>query len=265
METFLNLTFRFFSSVGEYVNLMIESILLSVRKPPGWSLIKEHLYNIGVMSLPVVAITGFTTGFVLAAQSFYQLNGKGLAGVTGVLVAKSMITELGPVLTALMVTGRVGSAMCAELGTMRVTEQIDALKSMAINPNHYLVAPRFIAGIFMVPLLTVFSMVMGIFGGYLISCHYFNMSSSAYFDPIPIHLTMFDLFTGYAKSITFGIILVTICCYKGMKTKGGAAGVGKATTNSVVISYVLILVWDFLLTIALNTIHQELTIDSLTK
>ena len=265
MAAFLSLTFRFFTSVGEYVNLISEAIFASVKKPPSWTLVKEQLYNIGVMSLPVVAITGFTTGFVLAAQSFYQLNEKGLASVTGVLVAKSMITELGPVLTAFMVTGRVGSAMCAELGSMKVTEQIDALRSMAINPNSYLVAPRFLSGIFMVPLLTIFSMAMGVFGGYLISCHYFGMSPSAYFDPMPIHITLFDLFTGVVKSTTFGIILVTICCYKGMRTKGGAAGVGKATTNSVVISYVLILIWDFLLTIALNTIHRELTIDRLTK
>jgi len=265
MTTFLSLTFRFFTSVGEYVNLISEALVASIKKPPSWTLVKEQLYNIGVMSLPVVAITGFTTGFVLAAQSFYQLNEKGLASVTGVLVAKSMITELGPVLTAFMVTGRVGSAMCAELGSMKVTEQIDALRSMAINPNSYLVAPRFLSGIFMVPLLTIFSMAMGVFGGYLISCHYFGMSSSAYFDPMPIHITLFDLFTGVVKSTTFGIILVTICCYKGMRTKGGAAGVGKATTNSVVISYVLILIWDFLLTIALNTIHRELTIDRLTK
>ena len=136
------------------------------------------------MSLSVVAITGFTTGFVLAAQSFYQLGEKGMAGVTGVMVAKSMITELGPILTAFMVTGRVGSSMCAELGTMKVTEQIDALKSMAINPNAYLVAPRFFAGIFMIPLLTLFSIAMGIFGGYLIAVYLFHL--------LPCHLFRSD-------------------------------------------------------------------------
>lgn len=253
--------YRFLEIVGEYTSLILDVFRSIIRRPPAWYLIREQLYHIGVLSLTVVAITGFTTGFVLAAQSFYQLDQKGLAGITGVLVGKAMITELGPILTAFMVTGRVGSAMCAELGTMRVTEQIDALKSMAVNPNRYLVAPRFIAGITMVPLLTIFGMVMGIFGGYLISVHFFNMSPNMYFDPMPIHITTFDLFTGVFKSFVFGIIFVTICCYKGMKTSGGAAGVGKATTNSVVTSYVLILVWDFLLTLALNTLHQELSID----
>lgn len=263
MITALRLAFQLFGSIGEYIQLIGETIASTLRKPPSWPLVRDQLYHIGVLSLMVVAITGFTTGFVLAAQSFYQLKEKGLAGVTGILVAKAMITELGPVLTSFMVTGRVGSAMCAELGSMKVTEQIDALQSMAVNPNRYLVSPRFIAGIIMVPLLTIFSMVMGIFGGYLISVHYFGMSSASYFDPMPIHITLFDLFTGTFKAFFFGVILVTVCCYKGMRTKGGAAGVGKATTNSVVISYVLILVWDFLLTIALNTIHEEFTIDSI--
>jgi len=202
-----------------------------------------------------------STGIVLAAQSFYQLQEKGLSGITGIMVAKAMITELGPVLTALMVTGRVGSAMCAELGTMKVTEQIDAMQTMAVNPKRYLLAPRFIAAIIMVPLLTMFSIILGIFGGYLISAYFFGMPAVNYFDPMPIHISNFDLFTGIAKSIFFGILMVTICCYKGMKTKGGAAGVGKYTTNSVVITYVSILISDFLLTIALNSLHQELILD----
>lgn len=254
---------RILEAIGSYISLILDVMTSSVRKPPSWGLIREQLYNIGVLSLSVVAITGFTTGFVLAAQSFYQLSDKGLAGVTGVLVAKAMITELGPILTALMVTGRVGSAMCAELGSMRVTEQIDALKSMAVNPNSYLISPRFIAGIIMIPLLTIFSMLMGIYGGYLISVHYFGLSPATYFDPMPMHITIFDLMTGITKSLVFGILMVTICCYKGMKTRGGAAGVGKATTNSVVITYVLILISDFLLTMALNSLHQEISIDTL--
>src|SRR3990167_3222511 len=143
---------RVLEMIGDYVTLVLDVVFASFKKPPSWHLIREQLFHIGVMSLGVVAITGFTTGFVLAAQSFYQLGEKGLASVTGVLVGKSMITELGPILTAFMVTGRVGSSMCAELGTMRVTEQIDALRSMAINPYAYLVAPRFIAGVLMVPL-----------------------------------------------------------------------------------------------------------------
>ncbi len=251
-------TLRIHEMIGDYVSLILDVFYASLRRPPPWALIREQLYHIGVMSLSVVAITGFTTGFVLAAQSFYQLGEKGLGGVTGVLVGKAMITELGPILTAFMVTGRVGSSMCAELGTMKVTEQIDALKSMAINPTAYLVAPRFIAGIFMIPLLTLFSIMMGIFGGYLIAVSLFHMSPASYFDPMQIHITLFDVATGSIKSFIFGLLLVTVCCYKGMKTAGGAAGVGKATTQSVVTSYVLILISDFFLTIALNMVHQAM-------
>lgn len=251
-------SFRILEMIGEYVSLIFDVLGASLRQAPSWKLVREQLYHIGVMSLSVVAITGFTTGFVLAAQSFYQLGEKGLSAVTGVLVGKAMITELGPILTAFMVTGRVGSAMCAELGTMKVTEQIDAMKSMAINPNAYLVAPRFIAGIFMIPLLTLFSAIMGILGGYLIAVTLFHMPSSSYFDPMRIHITLFDLATGAIKSFIFGVLLVTVCCYKGMKTSGGAAGVGKATTQSVVTSYILILISDFFLTMALNMIHQQM-------
>jgi phospholipid/cholesterol/gamma-HCH transport system permease protein len=251
-------SFRFLEIVGDYVSLVCDVFVSAFKKPPSWSLIREHLFHIGVMSLSVVAITGFTTGFVLAAQSFYQLGEKGLSGVTGVLVGKAMITELGPILTAFMVTGRVGSSMCAELGSMKVTEQIDAMRSMAVNPYSYLVAPRFIAGIFMIPLLTLFSTMMGIFGGYLIAVSLFNMSPASYFEPMQIHISLFDIASGFIKSFIFGVLLVTVCCYKGMKTSGGAAGVGRATTQSVVTSYILILVSDFLLTMGLNVINQEL-------
>lgn len=251
----------FLEQVGDYAHLVFDVFLSALKRPPSWRLVQEQLYNIGVMSLTVVAITGFTTGFVLAAQSFYQLGEKGMAGVTGVLVAKSMITELGPILTAFMVTGRVGSSMCAELGSMKVTEQIDALKSMAINPNAYLVAPRFIAGLFMIPLLTIFCMIMGILGGYLIAVQLFHLSQATYFGPMQAHITVFDVISGVIKSIIFGTILVTVCCYRGMRTSGGAAGVGKSTTQSVVTSYVLILVADFFLTMGLNIIRQELKND----
>ena len=254
-------TFRLLEMIGDYVSLVCHVFGAALARPPAWALIREQLFHIGVMSVAVVAITGFTTGFVLAAQSFYQLGEKGMASVTGVLVGKSMITELGPILTAFMVTGRVGSSMCAELGTMKVTEQIDALKSMAINPYSYLVAPRFIAGALMIPLLTLFSVVMGIFGGFLIAANLFNMSASNYFAPMQIHITLFDFLSGFIKSIIFGSLIVTVCCYRGMRTSGGAAGVGRATTQCVVMSYILILVADFFLTLALNMIHQALKYD----
>jgi phospholipid/cholesterol/gamma-HCH transport system permease protein len=250
-------TVNFFSGVGDYIKLIFDVCVVSIKKPPSWKLLMEQMYSIGVLSLPVVATTGASTGIVLAAQTIYQLSSKGLSGVTGILVAKAMITELGPVLTALMVTGRVGSAMCAELGTMKVTEQIDALQSMAINPLRYLVAPRFIAGIFMIPILTMFSTLLGVLGGYLIASYYFAMSYANYFDPMPMNIDMFDVITGFTKSFIFGVLIVTICCYRGMKTKGGAEGVGKSTTQSVVASYISILVTDFFITMAMNNLYKE--------
>lgn len=249
---------KFIEGVGEYATLCVDVIKAAIKRPPAFHLFLKQLYDIGVASLPVVAITGLFTGLVLAAQSFYQLADKGLTSITGLLVAKAMITELGPVLTAFMVTGRVGAAICAELGTMRVSEQIDALETMAVNPHRYLVAPRFFAGAFIMPLLTIFSMVMGIFGGYLIAVYYFGMTPSAYFDPMPLHISMFDLCTGVVKGFVFGVLIMSISCYKGMKTAGGAAGVGRATTQSVVISYCCILFTNFFLTLALNIVRGHL-------
>lgn len=245
-----------FAAIGAYFVMIVEVLWVSIRHPPKFSLIRNQLFEIGVASLPVVAVTGFSTGIVLAAQSFFQLSDYGLTSATGLMVTKAMMVELGPVLTAFMITGRVGASMCAELGTMRVTEQIDALRSMAINPLQYLVAPRFIAGTFMLPLLTVFSCAMGILGGYLIAVHFYNMAPSTFLDPLPIHIDNFDFFSGLIKSILFGIIIITICCYRGMTTSGGAQGVGRATTNSVVISYSVILISNFLITIGLNSSYS---------
>lgn len=247
---------RILAAVGDYAILIFGVIWVSLRRRPSWNLIRDQMFEIGVMSLPVVAITGFSTGMVMAAQSFFQLSDKGLAGATGLMVAKAMLVELGPVLTAFMVTGRVGAAMCAELGTMRVTEQIDAMRSMSVNPLSYLIAPRFIAGITMMPLLTVFSSIMGIIGGYIIAVYFYKMSRNAFLDPLPVHITNFDFISGMVKAFVFGMIIVTISCYKGMTTRGGAAGVGRATTNSVVICYSFILIINFLLTLGLNSSYN---------
>lgn len=244
------------AAIGDYAVLILSVLWVTIRRPPQWSLIRDQMFEMGVLSLPVVAITGFSTGMVLAAQSYFQLSDKGLVSATGLMVTKAMLVELGPVLTAFMVTGRVGAAMCAQLGTMKVTEQIDALKSMAVDPLRYLIAPRFIAGIITLPLLTVFSCIMGVIGGYVVAVYYYGMSSSSFLDPLPVHITTFDFFSGMVKALMFGIIIVTISCYRGMTTKGGAAGVGRATTNSVVICYSVILISNFILTITLNSSYQ---------
>jgi phospholipid/cholesterol/gamma-HCH transport system permease protein len=245
--------YKTLASIGDYFFLIMRVLWISISNSPQIGLIRDQMYDIGVMSLPVVAITGFSTGMVLAAQAFFQLSDKGLAGATGLMVTKAMLVELGPVLTAFMVTGRVGAAMCAELGTMRVTEQIDALRSMSVNPLRYLVAPRFIAGTLMLPLLTVFSCLMGILGGYIVAVYYYGMAPNAFLDPLPDHITTFDFVSGFAKAFVFGFIIITISCYKGMVTTGGAAGVGRSTTSSVVICYSIILISNFLLTIGLNS------------
>lgn len=252
-------TSQLLRNVGDYFLLIFSVTWISFTSRPRWNLIRDQMYDIGVLSLPVVAITGFSTGMVLAAQSIFQLSDKGLASATGLMVTKAMMVELGPVLTAFMVTGRVGAAMCAELGSMRVTEQIDAMRSMAVDPLSYLVAPRFIGGTLMMPLLTIFSSVMGICGGYIIAVGYYGMSSTSFIDPLPAHITTFDFFSGIAKGFVFGIIIVTISCYRGLITRGGAAGVGKATTNCVVICYSVILITNFFLTITLNSLSDYIT------
>jgi len=251
-------TSKFFNDLGSYFLLVSTVTWLCFKRPPSWDLIRDQMYEIGVRSLPVVAITGFSTGMVLAAQAYFQLSDKGLASATGLMVTKAMLVELGPVLTAFMITGRVGAAICAELGTMRVTEQIDALSSMAVNPLSYLVAPRFIAGTVMLPILTIFSCAMGVLGGYIIAVDYYGMPSHSYIDPLRDQIHLYDVFMGLVKGFVFGIIIITISSYKGMTTRGGAAGVGRSTTNSVVICYSVILVGNFLLTVFLNNTYTYL-------
>jgi len=244
---------RTVSAVGEYVLLIVSVIVASVQKFPHWPIVRDQLFIVGVASLPVVAITGFSTGMVLAAQAFFQLSDKGLAAVTGLMVTKAMMVELGPILTAFMVTGRVGSAMCAEIGTMKVTEQVDALNSMAVNPMRYLLAPRMIAGVLMLPLLTVFSALTGVIGGYMVAVHVYGMAPNVFLDPLPLNIHAFDFIMMTTKALVFGIIIVTVSCFQGLRTKGGAAGVGRSTTHSVVVCYSIILIVNFVLTVGLNS------------
>lgn len=251
-STFKILAHKVFEPIGAYAVMCMQMLWRALCQPPSWRLVRNQLFDIGVKSLPVIAITGLSTGMVLAAQAYFQLSDKGLTGTTGIMVAKSMLVELGPILTAFMITGRVGAAITAELGSMRVTEQIDALRSMAVDPLRYLVAPRFFAMTLMVPVLTVFSCAMGILGGYLIAVQLYGMAPHAFFDPMPIYITWFDLFSGFSKSFVFGLLIVTISCYRGMTCRGGAAGVGLSTTNSVVICYSAILIANFMLTLGLN-------------
>lgn len=203
---------------------------------------------IGVQSLAIVCLTGGFTGMVLALNSAVQLADFGASAFVGQLVGASTVRELGPVLTALMVAGRVGSGIAAEIGSMRVGEQIDALEAMGTDPIKKLVKPRVLAGIFMLPALTVVTDTIAIFGGNLIAWLSLHQDMSTYWNAVWAGLYMSDLFTGLVKPLVFGFIITTVSCYRGLNTRGGTEGVGRATTQSVVISSVLILASDFFMT-----------------
>ncbi len=203
---------------------------------------------VGVKSMFVVILTGSFTGMVLALQSYNALRRFGAESLVGPTVALSMTRELGPVLTGLMVTGRAGSAMATELGTMRVTEQIDALAAMAVNPIKYLVTPRLLAGVLMLPVLTVIADFVGIVGGYVIGVRVLNINPGTFIGRIMDFVKVEDIFNGLIKSVFFGLILTLVACYNGYHASGGAEGVGRATTVTVVLSSVLILVFDYFLT-----------------
>lgn len=207
----------------------------------------RQLHFIGARSLLVIALTGVFTGMVLGLQGYDTLSRFGTTGFLGPAVALSLITELGPVLSALMVTGRAGSALTAEIGIMRITEQIDALEVMALNPLRYLVVPNILAGIIAMPLLGALFDVVGIYGGYLVAVELLGVSSGTYFGGMADAVELADITTGFYKSLSFGLLIAWVCCFKGYHTGYGAAGVSKATTEAVVFSSVAVLVLDYFL------------------
>ncbi|MBI2876913.1 MAG: ABC transporter permease [Candidatus Tectomicrobia bacterium] len=211
----------------------------------------QQMQVVGVNSLPVVLITGLFTGMVLALQSFTGFKRFGAESQVGAVVAISMTRELGPVLTGLIVSGRAGAAMAAQLGTMRVTEQIDALQTLAVNPVNYLVVPRFLAGLIMLPVLTVFADAVGILGGYIITVGFLGANSAAYLRLTTDFLELNDIYGGLLKAAIFGMVIAQVSCLQGFYARGGAEGVGRATTRAVVISSMLILILDYFLTWAL--------------
>ena len=209
------------------------------------------MYRIGVLSLPVVLITGAFTGMVLTVQSYYQLHSFTLDTLVSPIVGLSMVRELGPVLTGLMLAGRVGAAIAAELGTMRVTEQIDALTSLATNPIRYLVIPRVLACILLLPCLTICAICIGIVAAYAFAVHWLGIPHVFFVKNLQDFVTVSDLASGLTKTFFFGAIISFVSCYKGFFTRNGAEGVGMAVMQSVVISSVLILVSDFFLSVIL--------------
>jgi phospholipid/cholesterol/gamma-HCH transport system permease protein len=213
-----------------------------------WSDIWAQMDSIGVGSMPIVILTGFFTGCVLALQSATALKEFGAVSKTGSLVALSMVKELGPVLTGLMVSGRNASGMASELGSMKVTEQIDAMRALGTDPLRKLVTPRLVATVFMLFFLTIISDAVGFAGGALVSVSLIGLPWSSYAVDSYTALVYGDIVAGMTKPLFFGFIIATVGCYFGMKTTGGTQGVGKATTEAVVISSVFIIIIDFLVT-----------------
>lgn len=223
-------------------------LFYTLTPPLKFSRVLKQIRFIGFQSILVIFLTGTFAGMVLGLQGFYTLNRFGSAAFLGPMVALSLIKELGPVLSALMVTGRAGSAVTAEIGIMRNSEQIDALELMGLNPFRYLIVPNFVAAIIALPLLTAIFDVVGIFGGYLVGVKLLGVGEGTYFGEMANYVDMKDIMEGIYKSLSFGALITWVCCYKGYYTGFGAEGVSRATTQAVVLSSVLILIWDYFMT-----------------
>ncbi len=209
----------------------------------------EQMVKIGVDSFPISTLTSFFIGVVIAFQSAYQMQKVSAEMYIPSLVSISMTREIGPILTALVVAGRVGASIAAELGSMKVTEQIDALETLATNPVKYLVAPRFIALFTMLPILTVYADLVGMFGGYLVCVYKLDLTHAIYMKMAFEPLVLKDIFTGLFKTLVFASVICTVSCYEGMRVEGGAEGVGAATTRAVVTSFILIIASDAIFTV----------------
>ena len=227
---------------------LFRAFLCAITPPLKFSWVLKQIQFIGFQSTLVIVLTGAFSGMVLGLQGFYTLNRFGSAALLGPMVALSLIRELGPVLSALMVTGRAGSAMTAEIGIMRISEQIDAIEMMGLNPFRYLVVPKLLAGLIALPLLTAIFDVVGIFGGYLVGGKMLGLGEGTYFGEMANYIDLQDVIGGIYKSLTFGVVITWISSYKGFYSGFGPEGVSKATTQAVVLSSVLILFSDYILT-----------------
>ena len=241
------LLINFARETGKVMIMLYDTIVKTFEPPYDFKNILKQMQEVGVRSLPVVLVTGLFTGMVLALQSYTGFKRFGAETLVGTVVGLSLTREMGPVLTGLIVTGRAGAAMAAELGTMRVTEQIDALETLATNPIKYLVVPRFLAGLIMLPALTVVADIIGIFGGYLVTVGLFDASPALYWRQTWDFLAVSDIYNGLIKACFFGASISLLSCYRGFYSEGGAEGVGKATTGAVVLSFMTILISDYFL------------------
>jgi phospholipid/cholesterol/gamma-HCH transport system permease protein len=243
------------TAVGDLAIFSWQTIVWLFTKLPRRGTLLPIFYQVGVLSLPVVALTGTFIGMVLAVSSYFQFHQLRLETQLGAVINMSLARELGPVLAATMLAGRVGSAMAAELGTMRVTEQIDALSSMGANPIQHLVVPRFMAFVCLIPTLTVMAIFMGVVGGYFYSVVILDIDKHHYLYNTQLFVGTFDLFNGIFKSVFFGIAIALVSCYQGFNCQPGAEGVGRAATSAFVLSFVMILGIDLLLAVFLGSIQ----------
>ena len=230
--------------------------MLSCVKPKAYPLIWTQMNAIGVRSVPVIMITGAFVGMILAVNAYDQLAGMGLEERLGVLINIAVVKELGPVLAAVMLAGRVGGALTAELGTMNVTEQISAVQTMGTDPIKYLVAPRVLACLFLTPVLIVYADLLGILGGYFVSVMHFGINSRAYWDYSSRGVEMWDIGTGVLKGFFFGGAIAGISCYKGFNCREGAQGVGEACTEAFVGSFISILAINFVFAVITKAIYN---------
>jgi phospholipid/cholesterol/gamma-HCH transport system permease protein len=235
-------------SAGALALFAVSGLSHLVRPPFYGRLFLRALLEIGYFSLPVVALTAVFTGMVLALQSYTGFARFSAQGAVASLVVLSVTRELGPVLAGLMVAGRVGAAMAAELGTMRVTDQIDALSTLSTNPMKYLVAPRLLAGVIALPLLVLVADVLGVLGGFIVSTLKLGFNVDSYLVNTINFVQVNDVVSGLAKAAVFGFLITLMGCYQGYNSKGGAQGVGSATTSAVVMASILILAFDYVLT-----------------
>ncbi len=230
---------------------MAESMLIGKKR---WYLFMQQIVEIGFKSQPVVIITGAFVGAVLAAQGLFQLSGLKMETMGGALVSVGMLRELGPALTGVMLAGRVGASMAAEIGTMRVTEQIDALRSMSVHPIDYLVAPRLTAMVISVPLLITEAAAFGIAASWVVGTQVFGVSEAWWAQHTRDHTALADIYISLIKGFAFGLLIVLISCHQGLKAKDGAVGVGQGTTRAMVYSSLAILITNFFLTMLLNLV-----------
>lgn len=244
--------------LGNFMVFTIQTFFWIVWKPVRRDNLSRAFYQVGVLSLPVVMLTGMFIGMVLAVQSYAQFKAIGMENRLGGAINLALIRELGPVLAAVMLAGRVGSSIAAEIGTMRVTEQIDALTSMGTNPIWYLVVPRFLACLLLIPALTVMADVMGVYGAWYYCVNILGIESVHYWENSRYFVNMFDIFAGIFKSFFFGATIALIGCHQGFNCDSGAEGVGKASTHAFVSSFVMILFIDLILGIILERVGQVL-------